>query len=40
MDTHYAGSHGVPCDQVTGGCFCCRFPDLVDAADRLPPGPT
>jgi hypothetical protein len=26
---------GVNCDQVTGGCFCCRFPDLVDAADRL-----
>jgi hypothetical protein len=35
VDTHYAGSLGVACDQVTGGCFCCRFPDLVDAAGRL-----
>ena len=35
VDTHYAGALGVACDQVTGGCFCCRFPDLVDAAGRL-----
>jgi hypothetical protein len=35
VDTHYAAALGVDCDQVTGGCFCCRFPDLVDAADRL-----
>ena len=35
VDTHYAGSLGVTCDQVTGGCFCCRFPDLVEAAGRL-----
>ena len=35
VDTHYAGSLGVACDQVTGGCFCCRFPDLVEAAGRL-----
>jgi hypothetical protein len=35
VDTHYASAIGVNCDQVTGGCFCCRFPDLVDAADRL-----
>jgi hypothetical protein len=35
VDTHYAGAWGVDCDQVTGGCFCCRFPDLVDAAGRL-----
>jgi len=35
VDTHYAGSLGLPCDQVTGGCFCCRFPDLVEAAGRL-----
>jgi hypothetical protein len=35
VDTHYAGSQGLVCEQVTGGCFCCRFPDLVDAADRL-----
>jgi hypothetical protein len=35
VDTHYASAMGVDCDQVAGGCFCCRFPDLVDAADRL-----
>jgi hypothetical protein len=35
VDTYYAGSLGLLCDQVTGGCFCCRFPDLVEAAGRL-----
>ena len=35
VDTHYAGALGVSCDQVTGGCFCCRFPDLMEAAGRL-----
>jgi hypothetical protein len=35
VDAHHAVAMGVDCDQVTGGCFCCRFPDLVDAAGRL-----
>ena len=35
VDTHHAGSLGLACDQVTGGCFCCRFPDLIEAAGRL-----
>jgi hypothetical protein len=35
VDTRYAGAMGLDCDQVTGGCFCCRFPDLVEAAERL-----
>ncbi len=35
VDTHYASAVGVESDQVTGGCFCCRFPDLVNAAGRL-----
>ena len=35
VDTHYASAMGVACDQVSGGCFCCRFPDLVEAAGRL-----
>jgi hypothetical protein len=35
VDTHYAAAMGINCDQVTGGCFCCRFPDLVEAAGRL-----
>ena len=35
VDSHLAGAQGLDCDQVTGGCFCCRFPDLIKAADRL-----
>jgi hypothetical protein len=35
VDTHFVRATGLACDQVTGGCFCCRFPDLVDAAGRL-----
>jgi hypothetical protein len=35
VDTHFTQASGVACDQVTGGCFCCRFPDLVSAAGRL-----
>ena len=35
VDTYYAAAQSVACDQVTGGCFCCRFPDLVEAAGRL-----
>lgn len=35
VDSHYVAALGVDCDQVTGGCFCCRFPDLVNAAGRL-----
>src|SRR5215831_82268 len=35
VDTHLVQQSGIACDQVTGGCFCCRFPDLLDAAARL-----
>jgi len=35
VDTHHSSACGIACDQVTGGCFCCRFPDLVEAAGRL-----
>ncbi len=35
VDTHLVQSQGIPADQVAGGCFCCRFPDLIDALDRL-----
>jgi hypothetical protein len=35
VDTHLSRAAGLDCDQVTGGCFCCRLPDLVDAAGRL-----
>ena len=35
VDTEVANLHGVPHGEVTGGCFCCRFSDLVDAMERL-----
>jgi hypothetical protein len=35
VDTQLVQSRGVPAEQVAGGCFCCRFPDLVEALDRL-----
>ncbi len=35
VDTIMLGSHGFPVEEITGGCFCCRFNSLVDAADRL-----
>jgi energy-coupling factor transporter ATP-binding protein EcfA2 len=35
VDTHLVQSRGIPADQVAGGCFCCRFPDLIEALDRL-----
>jgi len=35
VDSHFASALDVNCDQVTGGCFCCRFPDLVYATGRL-----
>ena len=37
VDTHLAQHHGFHVDEVTGGCFCCRFNDLLDAVDRLAP---
>src|SRR6185369_11953984 len=35
VDTALATAGGVDADQVTGGCFCCRFSDLVASAARL-----
>jgi len=35
VDTHWVRSQGVEADQVTGGCFCCLFSDLIEAAERL-----
>ena len=28
-------AQGFPVEEITGGCFCCRFHTLVEAADRL-----
>src|ERR1700754_3443164 len=35
VDTSIAASQGYPVQEITGGCFCCRFNSLPDAADRL-----
>jgi hypothetical protein len=35
VDTQYVAADGIAADQVAGGCFCCRFSDLIDAAERL-----
>jgi G3E family GTPase len=35
VDTRLVEAQGVAADQVTGGCFCCRFPDLIEAIERV-----
>ncbi|HYB97382.1 MAG TPA: GTP-binding protein [Vicinamibacterales bacterium] len=35
VDTSIVGARGYPVEEITGGCFCCRFNSLTDAADRL-----
>jgi Ni2+-binding GTPase involved in maturation of urease and hydrogenase len=35
VDTTMLASHGFPVAEITGGCFCCRFNSLIDAAARL-----
>ena len=35
VDTVMLASHGFPTEEVTGGCFCCRFNSLVEASERL-----
>jgi hypothetical protein len=35
VDTEYASLSGLPSDEVTGGCFCCRFSDLVSVLDKV-----
>lgn len=35
VDTGWTSLHDIATGEVTGGCFCCRFSDFVDAADRL-----
>jgi G3E family GTPase len=35
VDTTLVESKGFPVEEITGGCFCCRFNSLTDAADRL-----
>ena len=35
VDTALLGSQGFDVEEITGGCFCCRFNSLLDAAERL-----
>lgn len=35
VDTLHAGLHGMRRGEVTGGCFCCRFSDLVEVIEEL-----
>jgi G3E family GTPase len=35
VDTAMLGSSGFPVEEITGGCFCCKFDSLVRASERL-----
>jgi G3E family GTPase len=35
VDTAMLRSRGYATEEISGGCFCCRFDSLVDAANRL-----
>jgi G3E family GTPase len=35
VDTAMLRSQGFATEEIPGGCFCCRFNSLVDAADKL-----
>lgn len=35
VDTAVLRSRGWAVEEISGGCFCCRFPSLQDAATRL-----
>ena len=35
VDTALLTSHGFAVEEIAGGCFCCRFPSLMEAARKL-----
>ena len=35
FDTTVVQANGFPVQEIAGGCFCCRFNSLRDAADKL-----
>ncbi len=35
VDTALMSSHDYEVEEISGGCFCCRFNSLVEAAERL-----
>ncbi len=38
VDTAMLRAHGFATEEIPGGCFCCRFNSLVDAAAKLTEG--
>lgn len=35
VDTQWIEQHGIEAGEVAGGCFCCRFTELLIAFDKL-----
>src|SRR6059058_6059112 len=35
VDTAFLRSRGFATEEISGGCFCCRFNSLVEAANKL-----
>jgi G3E family GTPase len=35
VDTAMLNSHGFAVQEITGGCFCCRFNSLIEASQKL-----
>ncbi len=35
VDTAMLAARGFPVEEISGGCFCCRFNSLLDAAQKL-----
>lgn len=35
VDTVHLREQRIPANEVAGGCFCCRFSDLIDRAEEL-----
>jgi G3E family GTPase len=35
VDTSMVAANGYPVEEITGGCFCCRFTSLTDASEKL-----
>jgi G3E family GTPase len=38
VDTTLLRANGFATEEITGGCFCCRFNSLAEAADKLSAG--
>ena len=35
VDSRFGAKSGAPAGEVTGGCFCCRLSELIDAMEAL-----